>query len=1005
MKEGRYGSGLDGGRIAARGFRYQYLRTLESMLSLVEDSRVASVRVEGPPSVEGHADAVDFDILDLDGHCRLAVQVKSKAPGGSVGAAEIFAVLVQLISAHDALSYQLLTNGAPASNASTLADTLSGNVEPIRLRDRLTEILATAPARLAQLRTLQPEQMERLARCCVLFDARDDVEILETLRENLRAYRNRARSGLGQRSAGMLTGYLVSEVFRRAADGSDAVFTIEELRSHLLVDAEDLARLGGVRDWGVVIGPMPSVPDVARPDLLRRLVEALDVSRPDGVRKAVLAGLSGVGKSSLAADYVADQADFYDWIFWVDGENAHSLLTSFRRIAGFLHAGDVSGSYQVPAAQVRDDVHAELSRLAGRWAIIFDDVGDQRQTEPWIPRIGRGNIIVTSIDSTARHGTATVINVGVMEENEATELLRRRLRINDSDCDRYTDKLRRLANGLSCWPLALELASGYMDTCGISVDDVDRYLDQLKIRSLADADSLPPDYPRTLVAALSLCLDKLQHRIIQHGERDCRPYLALGVVTHAAFLASRQLPIHLLAATVVFDPDPDAAPGPVHLHPSDFNLGEVVRELRRFSLVSYDQDLPPMGNECLADGDRTITTNSIVQDLIRVRVDCAYNTPTALNCLANHVVRWLQAALELNRLERASVMFNHANTLAVHLRRLGVRGNCVPLLYGNLAGAYRARGDANKAEEFLRAELEVLKKSTEPNELLAVQAKLALLDIFFDTRGPTSISITEAMTYLEHVLRYAVNISVEHRHAAVKLVVDVKTLLRRPAVAAANDPRFVTIDQRCSELIAQLGPTSYAQTVDSIHRANSSMQDNRPAEAQQLCHDALRSGSVTGGMELLAQRILVEALVRQHKWQTARKAFSDFRQYFGSTGLHLHAIIEFAHNVGYYCAVLALAEGDQDAIALLGDVFGWPVISEALTQPSSGWRARLLLLTAIRDVVYGDHRHAEMMMKTIRPADLREGTPEETRGWCMLWEMARLATFRVASRIYSPASD
>jgi hypothetical protein len=1005
MKEGRYGPGIDGGRIAARGLRYQYLRTLESMLGLVEDPRVAAVRVEGPPSHKGHADAVDFDVLDVDGRCRLAVQVKSKAPGASASAAEVFAVLVHLVSGHDAVSYQLLTNGAPASTAQQLAEALSANVEPTRLRDRLAEVLAPAPARLAQLRALQPEQLERLARCCVLFDARDDVEILESLRENLRAYRNRARSGLGQRSAGVLTGYLVSEILRRAADGSDAVFTIEELRSHLLVDAVDLARVSGIRDWGVVIGPMPSVPDVARPALLRELVEALDVSGLDGVRRVALVGLSGVGKSTLAADYVADRADFYDWISWVDGETAHSMVSSFRRIAGFLRPGEAAGSYQASAAQVRDDVHTELSRLTGRWAIIFDNVGDQRQVEPWIPRTGRGDVIITSIDSTARHGAATVINVGVMEQAEAVELLGKRLKLGDSDRHHYAEELCRLANGLSSWPLALELASGYLDTCGMSIHDVDHYLEQLKIRSLADVDSLPPDYPRTLAAALSLCLEQLHRRIVQDGDRDYRPFLALNVVTYAAFLASRQLPIHMLAAAIVVDPEAEAETTPVCLHPSDFNLGEVIRELRRFSLVSFDGDLPPTTGDTPPDGNRTITINSIVQDLIRVSVDRDDNTPDALNRLANHVVRWLMAAIELNRLERASVIFNHANTLAGHLLRLNIRGKYIPYLYGNLAGAYRARGEASKAEEFLRAELDVLEESSEPNELLVVQAKLALVDILFDKPEPEPISFAEAAPYLEHALRYVVDVSAEYLPAAVKLAIDVKTFLSRPTVTVANDARFAVIEQKCDELIAQLGPTSYSEVLDAVRKANSLMQENQPVGAEQLCRDALRSRSLSGGIELTAQRVLVEALVRQRKWQGARKAFSDFRQYFGPTRLHLYVIADFVHNVGNDCAVLALTEQDQDAIALLGDVFDWPVISQVLIQASSGQRARIRLLAAICDLVSGDHRNAKMIMKTVRPADLRAGAPNEVRAWCMLWKIARLAAFRVASRTYIHASD
>src|SRR5262249_46246490 len=155
---------------------------------------------------------------------------------------------------------------------------------------------------------------------------------------------------------------------------------------------------------------------------------------------------------------------------------------------------------------------------------------------------------------TARHGATTVINVGVMEQAEAVELLSKRLNLAEDDRHYYANELHRLANELSCWPLALELASGYMDSCGISLGNVDHYLQQLKVRSLADIDSLPPNYPRTLAAALSLCLDKLHHRIAQEGDQDYRTFLALGIVTYSAFLASRQLPIHMLAAAVVIDP-------------------------------------------------------------------------------------------------------------------------------------------------------------------------------------------------------------------------------------------------------------------------------------------------------------------------------------------------------------------------------------------------------------------------------------------------------------------
>jgi tetratricopeptide (TPR) repeat protein len=989
---------LDGGRVAARGFQYQYLRTLESVLALVDDSRVIAIRVEGPASYNGHADSVDFDIIDVNDCCTLAVQVKSKLPGASVSGPEAFGVLTQLVAGHDALSYQLLTNGTPTPNARRLAAALAAAETPTGLKDRLEEILATAPQRLAQLRALSSVQLERLTRCRVLFDQRDDVEIRQALRESLRRYRNRVHAGLGQRSAGMLTGYLVSEILRRAADGSESVFTIEQLRSHLLISADELAGLSGVRDWGVVVGAMPAIPDVERPVLLRELISALHRQRSDGVRRAALIGPSGIGKSSLAVAYVADQADSYDVIFWVDGETSESLLVSFRRIATYLDPRDSEHSYHATADHVRLAVHTQLSLLAGRWAIVFDNVSDQREVDPWIPRAGRGDIITTSIDSTARHGSAVVIDVDAMDQPQAIELLSRRLRLSVSQDERYADELWRLADGLSCWPLALELASGYLDTCGIRIADVDHYLDQLKIRSLADPDSLPPAYPRTLAAALTLCIEQLQSRIIRSG-RDYRPGLALGMLVNAAYLASRQLPVHLLAVGTIGGTTPEETTGPFLLPPGVASIGEVIRELRRFSLVSYDEDLPPTEGEQLSDADRTITVNSIVQDIIRAQTDRHVGAAEALSRLTYHVERWLTAVLELNLFERASIMVNHADTLVKHLHRLDLHGPYLPLLYGNLAGAHRANGEPGKAERFLRAELDLLSKSAEPNELLAAQAKLSLVEISFTTPGAESLTVDECLTYLEQILQYAIIVGADYPRAAVKFALDIKVIVEYPP-AAAHLNQFAALSESVDSLLAEHGPTSYSQLIEEVNRADLLVSEGQLEEAEEICHRALESDSLIGMMELTARRILVESLTRQRKLRAARDEFRDFRRIFGSTSFHLETILHFAHNVGNGCVLIILTENDQDAIALLDDLLDWPVISDALARPSIEVSSRLRLLSAARDLAHGNSSGARKVLKLLRPVDLQQGPPNETKGWCTLWQMIRLATFRTDARRY-----
>jgi hypothetical protein len=992
----------DGGRVAARGFQYQYLRTLEYLLDHIDDPQVASVRVEGPPPTQsGHADAIDFDVLDIDGRCLLAAQVKSKAPGRLFSSSDAFSAVVQLILTGDASSYCLLTNGQPSPIARQLAQLLSAPGEPTQLREKLKGLLSDSPARLAQLEALSIIEVERLVRCRVLFDERDDVEIREILRERLRAFRNKVRSGLGQQSAGMLTGYIVSEILRRAADVKDAIFTVDQLRSQLLVSADDLARVSGVRDWGVIIGVLPYVPDVARPALLSTLIEALSGPRDNNVRRSALVGPSGIGKSSLAAAYIADRADSYDWIFWIDCETEESIVTSFRSIATFLHVDDVDVNYNTSPVYLCQSVHTELSRISGQWLIVFDNVADLRQTETWIPRAGSGHIIVTSIDSAARHGSATVIDVGVMDQSEAIELLCRRLKIPDGDRQPYDQELRSLAEGLSCWPLALELASGYIDACGIHLADVSHYLNQLKVRSLADPASLPPIYPRTLVAAVSLCLERLNERIGEGGRTGGQAFMASGMVTFAAFLASRQLPCHLLAAAVAFDPEDDTGPRVWIVDPSIANIGEAVRELRRFSLVNFDQDLPVMGNEIL-DISRTMTINTVVQEIIRSEIENDPDTHGALNRLANHVERWLTQALELNYLERASALFPHADMLSDHMRRLRVVGRQTALLYGNLAGAYRARGEIHKAEELLRAELD-LTEGEDPNDILVIQTKLQLADICFNIPDTASTSIATAISYLEDVARHAADISSTYPEAAMFLVSVAKNTLDREQALVVGSPKLLNIKSTFDELAVQIGPTEYSEALLAIHKANKLITKGRLETAERLCYRALDSGAITGDMELQARRLLVEALARQRKWQEAQGANYTFRQHFGSARIHLHVITEYAHNVGNACATVVLAEGGTDAAdasQLLGDILAWPVISETIKQPSPGWNARLRLLAGILDLVQGDYRQAEATITSMRPIDLREGTPEETRGWCLLWQNARLAAFRGTSSQY-----
>ncbi len=103
----------DGGRLAARGFQYQYLRTLEAMLNAVRDQNLHAIRIEGPVGTLGQSNGVDYDLIDIDHRSRLAAQVKSKKVGASFDIGEALNASIGLIKGHDASQYQVSTNGIP----------------------------------------------------------------------------------------------------------------------------------------------------------------------------------------------------------------------------------------------------------------------------------------------------------------------------------------------------------------------------------------------------------------------------------------------------------------------------------------------------------------------------------------------------------------------------------------------------------------------------------------------------------------------------------------------------------------------------------------------------------------------------------------------------------------------------------------------------------------------------------------------------------------------------
>jgi hypothetical protein len=949
---------MDGGRVAARGFLYQYLRTLEQLVAVIDEPQVAGVRVEGPPPGDQAVDKVDFDVVDADGAVRTAVQVKSRVAGGSMSGALALGIILQMLNGgQSAGSYCLLTNARPGAKGDRLEEALSAEFEPHVLRDTLMELFHDAPQRQDQLARLDADGLSRLARCRLEFDPRDDSEILEELRNSLRCIRNRTHQGLGEESAGLLTGYLIAEVFGRAADvtGARATFSVAELRSLLLVDAETLAQSIGSRDWGTIAGKIPTIPDVRRPSLIDPLLAAFPTTRTHPTRRATLVGPSGIGKSSAAALYIAERADAYDFIGWIDCETTYSTHNSFQRVLDVLEPSVASPEARPDETQ--QAVQRALGRLPGRWLLVLDNVAAMRQTEAWVPTASRGDVIVTTLNAATHLGTGEVVQVSAMERPESVQLLTRRLHLGELEQVQWQGALDRLARELGDWPLALELGASYLYTCGLGLDQVDHYLKALKLRSYADEEMVPVGYPRTLAAAHAMCIEQIEARIQPDTVLDAAA-VALQMFYAAGYLASQQIPAHLLlAAAITRVEDFDAEHrGPVLVPPETVNIGESLRELARFSLIKNDLPLPPSYGETMPGADRSLAINTVSQELMRERLARHPAQSTAIDQLAGHVERWLTGPTQLGELERVRVMQSHAEMLLTHIDRLGLPTERAALICGNLAGSYYSQGDVVRAEELYLQELDYLARAGSDNDALVVQTRFALAampiqvhEIGRDRRPMLETTLDDAVGHLEFVLQQARAWLFDYPKAAMKLAIDSRLLIHGTSLSEDISKRLAMLADAFRDVESRIEPTLYADNYAVLERAEACLQNRRYAEAEAHCRGLLKSG-VSGPVEVETRRRLVEALAGQAEWDEAIGEVTHWQQDVTAPRLFRHAIVDLIRNVCVACAA-ALNEGDVGALRLLERVVDWPDLDEFVAMGSDADAHAISSARALRDLI------------------------------------------------------
>jgi tetratricopeptide (TPR) repeat protein len=267
-----------------------------------------------------------------------------------------------------------------------------------------------------------------------------------------------------------------------------------------------------------------------REETIQRVYEQLQGAEP-GAGVVTLLGMSGVGKTQIAAEYVYRFSPEYDVVWWAPADQRGTLR---QRLAELAPALDLSTGHEY-GERVRA-VRESLRRGVpyGRWLLVLDGADDPRSVADLLPT-GPGHVLITSQNREWAEHNTHLVEVPVYDRDESVAFIRRRAqRIGPQDADTLADVLGDL-------PLALDQTAGWLADATMTVPD---YVELL--RDGADLESglrVSTDFPMTYYTAFSILLNRL---------RETAPE-AVELLRLSAFFAPGAIPVELLRGVPTHD--------------------------------------------------------------------------------------------------------------------------------------------------------------------------------------------------------------------------------------------------------------------------------------------------------------------------------------------------------------------------------------------------------------------------------------------------------------------
>ena len=392
-----------------------------------------------------------------------------------------------------------------------------------------------------------------------------------------------------------------------------------------------------------------------RDEWLRRLRENLEAQHGAVLTQAI-AGLGGVGKTTLATEYAYEFAAEYDVVWELPCEDTASARLALAELAVRLGVEPDTGNPQAWESA------REWLEQHGRWLLLCDNAVSYDAIAGLLPRGGqRGHVLITSRNPNWRKLGMEPLSLPPLSPAEGAQfLLRRTGRAAASD----EAEAQGLSQDLGGLPLALELAAAYVEENAISLARYRARLAEAPLRLL-----------EPVARTWEISLGKL-------------PPAAVRLLERLAFLAPDAIPRGLLEGW-----DLGADDGS--------HLDEAVGALRRYSLVTVEPD-------------GSLGVHRLLQRVIRSRLADPAAVCSAGLRHVNEGFGYDQEKIET--WEPADPLYEHAVAAALHAAEQGVEPEKTSRLL-NQAGllAMNRRADLGAALPLLQRALAIAEKSFGPD--------------------------------------------------------------------------------------------------------------------------------------------------------------------------------------------------------------------------------------------------------------------------------------------------